>query len=86
MQDSLAAAVVKHLASMATTQLIAARATPDTMAHFRALANRQRLTESALLKRRIALTIQSVSGDGGEGACMLVSRSPWIEASEPSHL
>jgi len=65
-QDSLAATVVKHLASMAATQLIAARVTPDTKAHFRALAERQQLTESALLKRLITLTIQSVSGGSGE--------------------
>jgi hypothetical protein len=67
MQDSLAATVVKHLASMAATQLIAARVTPDTKAHFRALADRQQLTESALLKRLITLTIESVSGAGGGG-------------------
>jgi hypothetical protein len=66
MQDSLAAAVVKHLVSMAATQLIAARVKPDTKAQFRALADRQQLTESALLKRLITLTIQSVSGAGGE--------------------
>jgi hypothetical protein len=66
MQDSLAATVVKHLASMAATQLIAARVTPDTKALFRALADRQQLTESALLKRLITLTIQSVDGAGGE--------------------
>ncbi len=76
MQDSLAATVVKHLASMAATQLIAARVTPDTKAQFRALAERQQLTESALLKRLITLTIQSVSGGSGEalkpGRCMSV--------------
>jgi hypothetical protein len=63
---SLAATVVKHLASMAATHLIAARVSPDTKAHFRALAERQQLTESALLKRLITLTIQSVSGVGNE--------------------
>jgi hypothetical protein len=66
MQDSLAAAVVKHLASMAATQLIAVRVTDDTKAQFRALADRQQLTESALLKRLITLTIQSFSGARGE--------------------
>ena len=66
MQDSLAATVVKHLASMAATQLIAVRVTPDTKAQVRALAERQQLTESALLKRLITLTIQSVSGGSGE--------------------
>ncbi|HEY0464129.1 MAG TPA: hypothetical protein VGC79_07975 [Polyangiaceae bacterium] len=65
MQDSLAATVVKHLASMAATELIAARVTLETKAHFRALADRQQLTESALLKRLITLTIQSVSGVDG---------------------
>jgi hypothetical protein len=66
MQDSLAATVVKHLASMAATQLIAARVTRDTKEQFRALADRQQQTESALLKRLITLTIQSVNGAGGE--------------------
>jgi hypothetical protein len=66
MQDSLAATVVKHFASMAATQLIAARVTPDTKAQFHALADRQQLTESALLKRLITLTIQSVNGGSGE--------------------
>lgn len=65
-QDSLAAAVVKHLVYMAATQLIAARVTPETKAHFRALADLQQLTESALLKRLITLTIQSVGGVGAE--------------------
>ena len=51
---------------MAATQLIAARVTPDTKAQFHALADRQQLTESALLKRLITLTIQSVSGAGSE--------------------
>jgi len=53
-------AVVKQLASMATTQLIAARVTPETKAAFRALADRQQSTESSLLKRMIDLTVQSV--------------------------
>jgi hypothetical protein len=66
MQDSLAASVVKHLASMAAIQLIAARVSSETKAHFRALAERQQLTESALLKRLITLTLQSVSGAGTE--------------------
>jgi hypothetical protein len=51
---------------MAATELIAARVTPETKAHFRALADRQQLTESALLKRLITLTIQSFSGVGGD--------------------
>ncbi len=51
---------------MAATQLIAARVTPDTKAQFRALADRQQLTESVLLKRLITLTFQSVGGVGSE--------------------
>jgi hypothetical protein len=45
---------------MAATHLIAARVTSETKARFRALAERQQLTESVLLKRMIDLTIQSV--------------------------
>jgi hypothetical protein len=66
MQDSLAAAVVKHLASMAASQLIAARVTPDTKARFRALAQDQHLTESTLLKRMIDLAIRGVSAEKSE--------------------
>jgi hypothetical protein len=66
MQDSLAAPVVKHLASMAATQLIAVRVTSETKARFRALADRQQLTESILLKRMIDLTIQSVGAADSE--------------------
>jgi len=46
---------------MAATQLIAARVTSETKARFRALAERQQLTESVLLKRMIDLTVQSIS-------------------------
>jgi len=51
---------------MAATELIAARVTSETKARFRALAERQQLTESVLLKRMIDLTIQSVSVIEGE--------------------
>jgi hypothetical protein len=66
MQDSLAAAVVKHLASMAASQLIAARVTPETKARFRALAEHHHLTESTMLKRMIDLTLRSVGTESGE--------------------
>lgn len=46
---------------MAATQLIAARVTLETKTRFRALAERQQLTESVLLKRMIDLMVQSVS-------------------------
>lgn len=60
---------------MAATQLIAARVAPVTKAQFRALADRQQLTESALLHRLITLTIQSVSGADSE-ALRPIRRSP----------
>jgi len=66
MQDSLAAAAVKHLPSMAASQLIAARVTPETKACFRTLAEHQHLTESTMLKRMIDLTIRSVGAESGE--------------------
>jgi|SRR5882672_455153 len=50
---------------MAASLLIAARVTPETKASFRALADRQELTESALLKRMIDLSIQSVGAASG---------------------
>jgi hypothetical protein len=74
MQDSLAAAVVKHWIPMAATQLIAARATPETKASFRLLADRQQLTESALLKRMIFLTVESAGACSGDVLPKPVSR------------
>lgn len=46
---------------MATSHLIAARVSPETKAKFRALAEQQQMTESALLKQLIELTVQRVS-------------------------
>ncbi len=51
---------------MAASLLIATRVTSETKASFRALADRQELTESALLKRMIDLTLQSVGAARGE--------------------
>jgi len=53
--------LVFHTHPMAATQLIAARVTPETKAHVRALAQRQELTESAFLKRLIDLTQPTVT-------------------------
>ena len=47
---------------MAATHLIAVRVTPELKAQFRLLADRQQVTESALLKRMISLSIETVSG------------------------
>ncbi len=46
---------------MGTSPLIAARVLPETKAKFRALAEQQQMTESALLKQLIELTVQRVS-------------------------
>jgi Bacterial mobilisation protein (MobC) len=45
---------------MAATDLIAARVSPETKALFRTLAERQQMTESALLKRMVDLAVRSV--------------------------
>lgn len=46
---------------MGTSQLIAARVSPETKANFRALAEQQQMTESALLKQLVELTVRRVS-------------------------
>lgn len=45
---------------MGTSPLIAARVSPETKAKFRALAEQQQMTESALLKQFIELTLRRV--------------------------
>jgi len=44
----------------AATHLIAARVSPETKALFRSLAERQQMTESALIKRMVDLAVRSV--------------------------
>jgi len=58
MQDSLAAAVVKQFVPMGADQFIGARVPSETKARLRMLAERQQLSESALLKRLIDLMVQ----------------------------
>ena len=60
---------------MAATHLIAARFPSETKMRFRALAARQQLTESALLKRLIDLTVQSANLASSE-ALKPVHREP----------
>jgi hypothetical protein len=45
---------------MAATHLIAARVSPETKAMFRALAERQQVTESVLLKRMVDQSVRSI--------------------------
>jgi hypothetical protein len=46
---------------MGTSHLIAARVSPETKVRFRTLAEQQQMTESALLKQLIELTVQRVN-------------------------
>jgi len=57
MQDSQSAALVKQLAHVNADQFIAARVSSETKARLRALAERQQLSESALLKRLVELVL-----------------------------
>lgn len=47
--------------SMGTSHLIAGRVSPETKANFRALAEQQQMTESALLKQLVELTVRRVN-------------------------
>jgi hypothetical protein len=51
---------------MAATQLIAARVSPETKARFRALADQQQVTESALLKRLVDMVVRTLAEGDGE--------------------
>ena len=71
----LTAAVVKQLFGMNADQFIAARVSSVTKAQLRLLADRQQLSESALLKRLVEMTIHSAgdlrpntAGPAGKGA------------------
>ena len=55
----LTAAVVKQLFGMNADQFIAARVSSATKAQLRLLADRQQLSESALLKRLLEMTLQT---------------------------
>ena len=51
---------------MAATHLIAARVSPETKERFRALAERQQVTESVLLKRLVDSVVDTVSQSDSE--------------------
>lgn len=61
LQDSLAAAVVKQSLGMNADQFIAARVSSETKARLRTLADQHQLSESALLKRLLDLTLNSTA-------------------------
>ena len=57
MQDSKVVALVEHLAPVNADQFIVARVSSETKARLHALAERQQLSESALLRRLVELVL-----------------------------
>lgn len=57
MQDSKLVALVEQLALVNADQFIVARVSSETNARLRALAERQQLSESALLRRLVELVL-----------------------------
>src|SRR6202049_4341753 len=64
MQDSLAAAFVTRLLPMAADAFIQCRVTPETKALVRALARRDQITESALVKQLLDVVVRSSDAAG----------------------
>jgi uncharacterized protein (DUF1778 family) len=64
MQDSRAAAFVTRLVLMAADAFIQFRVTPEEKALVRALAAREQITESALVKQLLTTTLRSTSLQG----------------------
>jgi hypothetical protein len=58
MQDSLAAALVKHSLIMAAPPFVAARVTPEMKTLLRVLAEREQITESALVRQLLEVTLR----------------------------
>jgi hypothetical protein len=64
MQDSLAAAFVTRLLPMAADAFIQCRVTPEIKALVRALARRDQITESALVKQLLEVVVRSSAAAG----------------------
>ncbi|MGO9594788.1 MAG: plasmid mobilization protein [Steroidobacteraceae bacterium] len=64
MQDSLAAAFVTRLLPMAADAFIQCRVTPEIKALVRALARRDQITESALVKQLLEVVLRSSAAAG----------------------
>src|SRR5437762_9524595 len=58
MQDSLAAALVKHSRIMAAPPFVAARVTPEMKALLRTLAEREQITESTLVRQLLEVMLR----------------------------
>jgi hypothetical protein len=64
MQDSLAAALVKHSRIMAAPPFVAARVTPEMKTLLRVLAERDQITESALVRQLLEVMLRMSAKEG----------------------
>jgi hypothetical protein len=64
MQDSLAAALVKHSRIMAAPPFVAARVTPEMKTLLRVLAEREQITESALVRQLLEVMLRMSAKEG----------------------
>ena len=64
MQDSLAAALVKHSPIMAAPPFVAARVTPEMKTLLRVLAEREQITESALVRQLLEVMLRRSAAEG----------------------
>jgi len=64
MQDSLAAALVKHSRIMAAPPFVAARVTPEMKTLLRVLAEREQITESALVRELLETMLRRSAAEG----------------------
>ena len=64
MQDSLAAALVKHSRIMAAPPFVAARVTPEMKTLLRVLAEREQITESALVRQLLEVMLRRSAAEG----------------------
>ena len=64
MQDSLAAALVKHSPIMAAPPFVAARVTPEMKTLLRVLAEREQITESALVRQLLEVMLRTSAKEG----------------------
>jgi hypothetical protein len=63
-QDSLAAALVKHSVIMAAHPFVAARVTPEMKILLRTVADRQQITESALVRQLLEVMLRRSAAEG----------------------
>src|SRR5207237_7924021 len=64
MQDSLAAALVTRLLSMAAEAFVQCRVTPEVKTLLQTLAEREQITESALVRQLLEVTLRMSAKEG----------------------